>query len=187
MFHRARQTSLAAITVSVHELLVHARFAVRRANMDVILTKNHMADAAARALATLGERHLVTAAAYGTRARALMGLGRAVEAEALLRNQLAILADKKARNEDIGEGAALTHELRVQEGMVLAALGRRVEAEAILLEAVPQLTAKTAASARAIRFVTAFYERWNREQPDPGRAAHAAEWRQRLDGSSSAR
>jgi len=145
------------------------------------------ADAAARALATLGERHLVTVAAYGTRARALMGLGRAAEAEALLRNQLAILADKKARNEDIGEGAALTQELHVQEGMALAARGQRAEAETILLESVPQLPAKTAASTRAIRFVAAFYERWNREQPDAGRAAHAAEWRQRLDASSSTR
>jgi len=145
------------------------------------------ADAAARALATLGERHLVTVAAHGTRVRALLGLGRAVEAEALLRSQLTILADKKAKDEDIGEGAALTQQLRVQEGMALAALGRRAEAEAILLESVRQLPAKTAASTRAIRFVAAFYERWNREQPDPGRAAHAAEWRQRLDASSPAR
>ena len=145
------------------------------------------ANAGARALATLGERHLTSIAAHGTRARALMGLGRPVEAEALLRNQLTILADKKARNEDIGEGAALTKELRVQEGMALDALGRRAEAEAILLESVPQLPPKTAAAARATRFVAAFYERWNREQPDSGRAAHAAEWRQRLDASSSGR
>ncbi len=145
------------------------------------------ANAAARALATLGERHLGTVAAHGTRARALLGLGRAVEAEALLRSQLTILADKKAKGEDIGEGTALTQQLRVQEGMALAALSRRAEAEAILLESVPQLPAKTAASTRAIRFLAAFYERWNREQPDSGRAAHAAEWRQRLDASSPAR
>ena len=145
------------------------------------------ANAAARALATLGERHLDTVAAHGTRARALLGLGRAVEAETLLRSQLTILADKKAKGEDIGEGTKLTLELRVQEGMALAALSRRAEAEAILLESVPQLPAKTAASTRAIHFVAVFYERWNREQPDSGRAAHAAEWRQRLDASSPAR
>ena len=145
------------------------------------------ANAAATALATLGERHLDTVAAHGTRARALLGLGRAVEAEALLRSQLTILANKKAKGEDIGEGTALTQQLRVQEGMALAALSRRVEAEAILLESVPQLPVKTAASTRGIRFVAAFYERWNREQPDSGRAAHAAEWQQRLDASSPAR
>jgi hypothetical protein len=145
------------------------------------------ANAAARALATLGERHLDTVAAHGTRARALLGLGRAVEAEALLRSQLTILADKKAKGEDIGEGTELTQQLRVQEGMALAALNRRAEAEAILLESVPQLPPKTATSTRAIRFVADFYERWNREQPDPGRSAHAAEWRQRLDASSPAR
>ena len=145
------------------------------------------ANAAARALATLGATHLDTVAAHGTRARALLGLGRAVEAEALLRSQLTILADKKAKGEDIGEGTELTQQLRVQEGMALAALSRRTEAEAILLESVPQLPPKTATSTRAIRFVADFYERWNREQPDPGRTAHAAEWRQRLDASSPAR
>jgi hypothetical protein len=68
--------------------------------------------------------------------------------------------------------------------MALAALNRRPEAEALLLESVPQLPPKTAATARAIRFVADFYERWNREQPDAARAAHGAEWRQRLDASS---
>ena len=145
------------------------------------------ADAATRALATVGERHIDTVTANGVRARALLGLGRAAEAETLLRSQLTILADKKAKGEDIGEGAALTQELRVQDGMALATLGRRTEAEAILIESVPQLPGKTAASIRAIRFVAAFYERWNREQPDSGRAVHAAEWRQRLDVSSPAR
>ena len=145
------------------------------------------ANAASRALATLGERHLDTVAAHGTRARALLGLGRAVEAEALLRNQLTILADKKAKGEDIGEGAALTQQLRVQEGMALAALSRRPEAEEILLDAVPQLAPKTAVSTRAVRFVADFYERWNRAQPDAARAAHAAAWRQRLDASSPPR
>ena len=157
-------------------------------NLQRFADAEHLAaDAATRALVTLGERHLVTVAAHGTHARALLGLGRAAEAEALLRSQLTILADKKAKGEDIGEGAALTQQLRVQEGMALAALGRRAEAEPILLESVPQLSAKTADSIRAMRFVAAFYERWNREQPDSGRAAHAAEWRQRLDASSPAR
>jgi hypothetical protein len=116
-----------------------------------------------------------------------LGLGRAVEAEVLLRSQLTILADKQAKGEDIGEGTELTQQLRVQEGMALAALSRRAEAEAILLESVPQLPPKTATATRAIRFVADFYERWNREQPDSGRTAHAAEWRQRLDASSPAR
>jgi hypothetical protein len=129
----------------------------------------------------------VTVTAQSAYARALLGLGRAVEAEALFRSQLTILADKKAKGEDIGEGTEITQQLRVQQGMALAALGRRTEAEALLLESVPQLRAKTAASTRAIRFVAAFYDSWNRDQPDPTRAAHAAEWRHRLDGSSPAR
>jgi hypothetical protein len=131
-------------------------------------------------MATLGARHLGTIAAHGTRARALVGVGRVVEAESLLRGQLAILADKKAKGEDTGEGDALTHALRVQLGMALAALGPRPEAEAILLESVPQLPARTADTTRAVRFLVDFYERWNRAQPDPARAACAAEWRQRL-------
>jgi tetratricopeptide (TPR) repeat protein len=144
------------------------------------------AAAATRAAATLGATHLDTVAAQGTRARALAGLRRAVEAESLLRNQLAILAEKKAKGDDIGEGDALTHALRVQLGMSLAALGRRPEAEAILLGSVPKLPARSADMTRAVRFVVDFYERWNRAEPDPARAARLAEWRQRLATPSSA-
>ena len=145
------------------------------------------AAAGTRAAATLGATHLDTVAAQGTRARALAGLGRIVEAESILRGQLTILADKKTKGEDIGEGEALTHELRVQLGMTLAALRRLPEAEAMLLESVPQLPARSADATRAVRFLVDFYERWNRAQPDPARAARAAEWRKRLDASSPAR
>src|SRR5207253_9663344 len=78
--------------------------------------------------------------------RTLLPTRRSSDLAALLGNQLTILADKKAKNEDIGEGAALTVELRVQQGMTLAALGRRAEAETMLLDSVPQLPARTAAS-----------------------------------------
>jgi tetratricopeptide (TPR) repeat protein len=138
------------------------------------------AAAATRAAETLGATHLDTVAAHGTRARALAGLGRAGEAESLLRQQLTILADKKTKGADIGEGEALTHALRVQLGMTLAALHRLPEAEAMLLESVPRLPTRSAEAARAVRFLVDFYERWNRAQPDPARAARAAEWRKRL-------
>jgi eukaryotic-like serine/threonine-protein kinase len=141
---------------------------------------------ATRAAATLGATHVDTVAAQGTRARALAGLGRVVEAESLLRRQLAILADKKTKGEDIGEGDALAHTLRVELGMTLAALRRLPEAEAILLESVPQLPARSADATRAVRFLVDFYERWNRAEPDPARAARAAEWRTRLTPPSPA-
>jgi hypothetical protein len=136
--------------------------------------------AATRAAATLGATHLDTMSAHGTRARALAGLGRLAEAESLLRRQVTILADKKVKGDDIGEGDALTHELRVQLGMTLAALQRRPEAEAILLESVPRLPPRSAQANRAVRFVVAFYDQWNRAQPDPARLARADEWRKRL-------
>jgi hypothetical protein len=126
-----------------------------------------------------------TLSAHGTRARALNGLGRAAEAEALLRTQLSILADKKAKGEDIGEGDVLTQELRVQLGMALANLRRWSEAEVLLEESVPQLPPRHANTTRAMRFVADFYDRWNRAQPDPARAAQAAHWRQRLLASSA--
>jgi tetratricopeptide (TPR) repeat protein len=151
------------------------------ANLGRYAEAERMAAAAAtRAGTTLGATHLDTIAAHGTRARALAGLGRVVEAESLLRGQLAILAEKKAKGDDIGEGDALTHALRVQLGMSLAGLGRRPEAEEILLESVPQLPTRSAETTRAVRFLVDFYERWNRVQPDPARAARLAEWRQRL-------
>ena len=142
------------------------------------------AAAGTRAAETLGATHLDTVAAHGTRARALAGLGRAGEAESLLRQQLTILADKKAKGEDIGEGEALTHALRVQLGMTLAALHRLPEAEAMLLESVPRLPTRSADATRAARFLVDFYERWNRAQPDPARAARVAEWRKRLTPAS---
>jgi serine/threonine protein kinase/tetratricopeptide (TPR) repeat protein len=138
------------------------------------------AAAGTRAAETLGATHIDTISAEGTRARALAGLGRGAEAESLLRRQVTILADKKKKGEDIGEGEALAHDLRVQLGMTLAALHRLPEAEAMLLESIPKLPPRSADATRAIRFLGDFYERWNRAQPDPARAARAAEWRARL-------
>ena len=137
-------------------------------------------EAATRGAATLGDKHMATLSAQVTRARALEGLGRTAEAETLLRQQLSILADKKAKGEDIGEGDALTHEARVWLAMALASLGRWSEAEVLLLDAVPHLPPHHADTMRATRFVADFYDRWNRAQPDPVRVAHAAEWRQRV-------
>ena len=47
------------------------------------------------------------------------------------------------------------------------------EAEAILVESVPKLPSRHADTTRAVRFLAEFYERWNRAQPNPGRAARA--------------
>ena len=112
---------------------------------------------------------------------ALLGLRRADDAERILRRQLAILEERKEQGEDVGEGEELTTKVRVHLGMALAALGRRVEAEALLVEGVPRLAPHDAGTRRALRFVADFYEEWNRAQPDPDRAARAAEWRRRLE------
>jgi hypothetical protein len=66
--------------------------------------------AAAAPVATqmLGDRHPVTIAAHDSRARALIGLRRAGEAEAILRVQLAILEARTRQGQDAGEGDALT-------------------------------------------------------------------------------
>jgi hypothetical protein len=54
---RHRQEQLAERPVSFHELLMCMRgFTARRANMDVILEKNHMADAATRAAPKINNR-----------------------------------------------------------------------------------------------------------------------------------
>jgi tetratricopeptide (TPR) repeat protein/tRNA A-37 threonylcarbamoyl transferase component Bud32 len=142
--------------------------------------------AAARAAKSLGERHLVTLAAEDARATALLGLRRASEAEAILRRQLAILEEKRQKGEDVGQGEARAQAVRVHLGMALAEQGRRAEAEALLIEAIPRLPPRDARTARALRFIVQFYEKWNREQPDPDRVARAAEWRRRLETASAA-
>ena len=141
------------------------------------------ATAAGESTKSLGERHLITLAAYDARAVALLGLRRAAEAEPILRRQLAILDERKAQGEDVGEGDEQTAMVRVHLGMALAALGRRPEAEALLLQGVPQLPSRVADTTRALEFLVAFYDDWNRAQPDAARAARAVEWRQRLASS----
>jgi eukaryotic-like serine/threonine-protein kinase len=138
------------------------------------------AAAAAQGAESLGERHLSTLFPQDTRAVALLGLGRADEAEATLRRVLSVLDDKKAKGEDIGEGDELSALARLHLGMALAALGRRAEAEALLISAIPPMPPGIASTSRAVRFLVDFYDDWNRAQPDPARAARAAEWRQRL-------
>lgn len=138
------------------------------------------ATAASAGTASLGERHLVTIGGHNARAVALLGLRRAEEAERILRQQLAILDDRKSRGEDAGEGELLAAMVRTHLGMALAALGRRPEAEALLVESVPRLRPRVAATTGAVRFLVTFYDEWNRLQPDAARATRAAEWRQRL-------
>ena len=136
--------------------------------------------AATQGAKDLGDRHLVTMAAVNARATALLGLHRAGDAEALLRQQLVNLEERMAKGADVGEGNELTATVRVHLGMALAALGRRPEAEPLLLRGVPQLRPRTADARRATEFLVAFYDGWNRAEPDAERATRAAEWRQRL-------
>ncbi len=144
------------------------------------------ATAVAQATESLGERRVTTLAAQDTRCLALIGLRRAAEAEPIMRRQLAILAEKRQKGEDAGEGDALSVRLRVHLGMALASLGRRAEAEALLVEAVPELPSRTADASRAVQFLVGFYDEWTRSQPDAARSARAAEWRRRLESSSGA-
>jgi tetratricopeptide (TPR) repeat protein len=137
--------------------------------------------AATEAAKSLGERSLEAVTAHDAHAMALLGLRRGGDAERILRRQLAILEARMEQGEDVGEGEELTTNVRVHQGMALAALGRRVEAEALLVEGVLRLALHDAGTRRALRFVADFYEAWNRAQPDPDRAARAAEWRRRLE------
>jgi tetratricopeptide (TPR) repeat protein len=143
------------------------------------------ATAAAQGAESLGERHLSTLLAQDTRSASLLGLRRTDEAEPILRRVLSILADKKKNDEDIGEGDELSATVRVHLGMAVDSLGRHAEAETLLVEAIPKLPPRAADTTRALRFLVALYEDWNRSQPDAARAARAAEWRRRLESSVS--
>lgn len=111
------------------------------------------ASASVRAGKSLGERHWITLACQDTHARALVGLKRAPEAEKELRRVLAVLEEKKQRQEDAGEGDALAEVASVHLGMALAEQGRRAEAEALLLEAIPKLPPREADTLRAVRYL----------------------------------
>ena len=141
------------------------------------------ATAATRGAESLGERHLVTVSANDARAVALLGLRRADDAERVLHAQLAILEERMTQGADVGEGDELAARVRVHLGMALAARGQRADAEALLIEAVPRLPRGVASTTRAVQFLAAFYEDWNRVQPAPDCATRAAEWRQRLASS----
>ncbi len=140
----------------------------------------------AEAVKALGAQDLDTLSLQDARAGALLGLRRAPEAETLLRRVLAILEERKAKGEDIGEGDSYAVDARVHLGMALAELRRRPEAEALLVENVPKLPPREARSKRAVRFVAEFYAEWDRAEPDAARAAMAAEWRRRLEAPATA-
>jgi serine/threonine protein kinase/tetratricopeptide (TPR) repeat protein len=134
---------------------------------------------AAEAALALGERNLDALALQITRAHALVGLRRAPEAETLLRRVLAVLEERVAKGEDAGEGEGLADFVRVDLGMALAEQRRWPEAESLLVTYVPKMPPREAKTRKAAAFVASFYEDWNREHPDPARAAHAEEWRER--------
>ena len=110
----------------------------------------------------------------------------AIEAESILRRQLAVLDEQKALGKVVGDHDAITSDVRVQLGMALADRGRRSEAEALLAESVPKLPARHADTKRAVQFMVRFYEDWERFAPSQGHGARAALWRGRLSGESRA-
>jgi len=140
----------------------------------------------AEAVKVLGERDLDTLALQDTRALSLVGLGRAAEAETQLRLVIAALDERKAKGEDVGEGDSYAVDARVHLGMALARLGRLSEAEALLVGNVPKLPQREARSKRAAEFVARFYAAWNRDAPDPARAARAAQWQERVAAAGPA-
>jgi eukaryotic-like serine/threonine-protein kinase len=187
--HRRALDARTRVLGAAHERTIHSteRLASTLTNMGRFAEAERLAaTAVTRATESLGERRVTTLAAQDTRSVALIGLRRADEAEPIIRRQLDILAEKKTKGEDAGEGDELSAKLRVHLGMALASLGRRTEAEPLLVEAIPQLAPKTADSTRAVRFLVGFYDDWNRSQPDAARSARASDWRRRLESSSGA-
>lgn len=159
----------------------------------VLERRGRFADAARRASAALevakvelGDDHPVIIALRNTHALALVGLGQPARAESLLRQLLATIAAREARGEDAGEVAGIKQNVSLHLGMALAAQDRFADAEPPLVEGMSGEPRVGAEAQRAAAFMVHFYEEWQRAQPEPSRAATAAEWRARLDELTTA-
>jgi tetratricopeptide (TPR) repeat protein/tRNA A-37 threonylcarbamoyl transferase component Bud32 len=130
--------------------------------------------------AKLGDDHPVTLDLRNTQALALIGLGQAARSESLLRQSLAAVAAREARGEDAGDAEAIKQDASLYLGMALAAQGRFADAEAPLVEGTSGERRVGAEAQRAAAFMVRFYNDWQRAQPDPSRAAKAAEWEVKL-------
>jgi hypothetical protein len=95
---------------------------------------------------------------------------------------LASIAAREARGEDAGDVAGIKQDVSLYLGMALAAQGRFADAEPPLAEGMSGEPRVGAEAQRAAAFMARFYDDWQRAQPDPSRAANAAEWKAKLDG-----
>jgi tetratricopeptide (TPR) repeat protein len=154
----------------------------------VLERRGRYADAVRRAAAALdvaraklGDDHPVTLDLRITHALAQIGLGQPARAESLLRQVLAAIAAREARGEDAGDAEGVKQDASLYLGVALAAQDRFVDAEARLVEGMSGEPRVGAEARRAAAFMARFYDDWQRAQPDPSRAAKAAEWQAKLD------
>jgi tetratricopeptide (TPR) repeat protein/tRNA A-37 threonylcarbamoyl transferase component Bud32 len=132
------------------------------------------------AQAKLGDDHPVTLGLRTTHALALLGLGRPTQAEALLRQALAAIATREARGEDAGDTEGLKEDTTLYLGMALAAQDRFADAESPLVAGMSSASRVGAEARRATAVMARFYSDWQQAQPDPSRAAKAADWKAKL-------
>ena len=159
----------------------------------VLERRGRFADAVRRASAALevaqaklGDDHPVTLALRNTHALALIGLGRPARAESLLRQVLAAIAAREARGEDAGDAEGVKQDASLYLGMALAAQERFADAEPPLVAGTSGEPRVGAEARRAAAFMARFYDEWQRAQPDPSRAAKAADWKVKLDELTTA-
>jgi hypothetical protein len=110
----------------------------------------------------------------------LIGLGQPARSESVLRQSLAVIAAREARGEDAGDAEVVKQDASLYLGMALAAQGRFADGEAALVEGTSGEPRVGAEAQRAVAFMVRFYDDWQRAQPDPSRAAKAAEWKVKL-------
>jgi serine/threonine protein kinase len=158
----------------------------------VLERRGQFADAVRRASAALevaqaklGDDHPVTLALRNTHALALVGLGQPARAEALLRQLLEAIAAREARGEVAGDAEGVKQDASLYLGMALAAQRRFADAEPTLVEGTSGKPRVGAEAQRATAFMARFYDDWQRAQPDPSRAAKAAEWKAKLAGQTT--
>ncbi|HNX50202.1 MAG TPA: serine/threonine-protein kinase [Thermoanaerobaculaceae bacterium] len=159
----------------------------------VLERRGRYADAVRRASAALnvaqaklGDDHPVTLDLRTTHALALIGLGRPARAESLLRQVLAAIAAREARGEDAGDAEGVKRDASLVLGMALAAQGRFADAQPPLVAGMSGEPRVGAEARRAAAFMVRFYDNWQRAQPDPSRAAKAAQWKAKLQAMAPA-
>lgn len=154
----------------------------------VLERRGRYADAVRRASAALdvaraklGDGHPVTLDLRITHALARIGLGQPARAESLLRQVLAAIAARETRGEDAGDAEGVKQDALLVLGVALAAQDRFADAEPLLVAGMSGEPRVGAEARRAALFMARFYNEWQRAQPEPSRAAKAAEWKAKLN------